>query len=119
MPPIPHSPVHAYLDLEGTPPHRPSLTHWLGTDTGARDVLSRLIHGFRICMLFSITITFLGAAVGIVIGGIQGYFAGKVDITFQRLIEIWSSLPFLYIVILIGSIYGRTFFTLILVIHKR
>ncbi len=115
MPPIPHNPIHAYLDLEGTPPHRPSLKHWLGTDTGARDVLSRLLHGFRICMLFSITITVLGAICGIIIGGFQGYSGGWVDIVFQRLIEIWSSLPFLYVIILVGAIYGRGFFTLIFV----
>ena len=115
MPPIPHNPIHAYLDLEGTPPHRPSLKHWLGTDTGARYVLSRLLHGFRICMLFSITITVLGAICGIIIGGFQGYSGGWVDIVFQRLIEIWSSLPSLYVIILVGAIYGRGFFTLIFV----
>ncbi|MCP4755498.1 MAG: ABC transporter permease [Proteobacteria bacterium] len=115
FPPVPHSPLHSYLAMDGTPPHRPSGTHWLGTDSMARDILSRLFHGFRICMLFALTLTFLSAFFGIVIGGIQGYFAGKVDIVFQRFIEIWSSLPFLYVVILLGSIFGRSFGLLVMV----
>ncbi len=115
FPPIPHDPLHAYLEAEGVPPHKPSKIHWLGTDSIARDVLSRLIHGFRICMLFALTLTSLSAFVGIAIGGIQGYFAGKVDLVFQRMIEIWWSLPFLYVVILLGSIYGRSFSLLIFV----
>lgn len=115
LPPIPHSPLHSYLSMKDSPPHRPSQTHWLGTDSIARDILSRLLHGFRICMLFALTLTFLSAFLGIVIGGIQGYFAGKVDIIFQRIVEIWSSLPFLYLVILLGSIFGRSFMLLITV----
>jgi len=115
LPLIPHDPMHSYLDIPGSPPHKPSKEHWLGTDSTARDVLSRLIYGFRICMLFSILLTALAIVAGIIIGGIQGYCGGKIDIVFQRLIEIWSSLPFLYVVILIGSIYGRNFILLLIV----
>ena len=115
FPLIPHNPLHAYLDLPGTPPHRPSLEHWLGTDSMARDVLSRLIYGFRTCMLFALVLALLEAIFGIIIGGVQGYFGGRVDIAVQRLIEIWSSLPFLYVVILVGSIYGRSFAILVIV----
>jgi microcin C transport system permease protein len=114
-PVIPHSPLHSYLDLKGNPPHSPSPSHWLGTDSMARDVLARLIYGFRICMLFSLCLMIMGAIIGIIIGGIQGYLGGKFDITVQRLIEIWSSLPFLYVVILVGSIYGSNFILLLIV----
>lgn len=115
LPPIPHSPLRTYLELEGNPPHAPSRRHWLGTDNSARDVLSRLIHGFRICMLFSLMLVALEAFLGIVIGGVQGYLGGKVDIIVQRLVEVWSALPFLYVVILLGSIYGRSFGLLLLI----
>ncbi len=115
FPPIPHSPLHSYLQMAGTPPHPPSITHWLGTDAMARDILCRLIYGFRICMVFSLCLMITGAILGIVIGGVQGYLGGRVDIVTQRLIEIWSSLPFLYVVILVGSIYGRSFILLLLI----
>ncbi|MGC1481431.1 MAG: ABC transporter permease [Chthoniobacterales bacterium] len=115
LPPIPHDPLHPYLDLDGAPPHAPSAEHWLGTDNAARDVLARLIYGFRICMLFALALTAISTVLGIVIGGIQGYLGGKVDLIIQRLIEIWSALPFLYVVILMGSIYGQSFTILLLV----
>jgi microcin C transport system permease protein len=115
LPPIPHNPFHSYLDMEGNPPHPPSAEHWLGTDAVARDILARLIYGFRTCMLFALCLMTIGALLGIVIGGIQGYLGGTVDIMVQRLIEIWSSLPFLYVVILVGSIYGRGFILLLFV----
>jgi microcin C transport system permease protein len=109
FPLIPNGPLRTNLELEGNPPHAPSRQHWLGTDNSARDVLARLIYGFRICMAFALLLALADAVLGIVIGGLQGYLAGKVDITMQRLIEVWSALPFLYVVILLGSIYGRTF----------
>lgn len=115
FPIIPHGPLHSYLDMEDNPPHPPSGTHWLGTDSVARDVLARLIYGFRICMAFSLLLMLMGAILGIVIGGIQGYLGGTADIVVQRLIEIWSSLPFLYVVILVGSVYGRSFILLLLI----
>ncbi len=115
LPPIPHSPLHSYLDRAGAPPHAPSRDHWLGTDNAARDVLARLIYGFRICMVFALTLAVLSTVFGIVIGGIQGFFGGRTDLILQRLIEIWSALPFLYVVILVGSIYGQTFAILLFV----
>lgn len=115
MPPIAKDPLKADLSLDGPPPFAPSRSHLLGTDANGRDVLARLIHGFRICMSFSLLLTVLGTFLGIIIGGIQGYLGGKWDVFMQRGIEIWSSLPFLYVVILIGSIYGRSFFLLIVI----
>ncbi len=116
FPPIPHSPLHSYIDLDGTPPHPPSSNHWLGTDSSARDVFARLLYGFRICMLFSLILAVISTLFGILIGGVQGYFGGLIDIVVQRMIEIWSSLPFLYVVILVGTIYSRSFMVLILVL---
>jgi microcin C transport system permease protein len=116
FPIIPHSPLHAYLEMEGNPPHPPSRSHWLGTDSVARDVLARLIYGFRICMVFALCLMILGTFMGVTIGGIQGYLGGAVDIVAQRLVEIWSSLPFLYVVILVGSIYGSQFILLLVII---
>ena len=104
MPPIAHDPLKADLTEEGAPPFAPSSRHWLGTDSNGRDVLARLIHGFRICISFSLFLTILGTFLGIVIGGIQGYLGKFWDTGMQRIIEIWSSLPMLYIVILIGSL---------------
>lgn len=115
MPPVPHDPLKADLTIDGAPPFPPSARHWLGTDANGRDVFARLIHGFRICMSFSLLLTILGTFLGIVIGGIQGYLGIFWDTAIQRLIEIWASLPFLYVVILIGSIYGRSFILLILI----
>lgn len=116
FPPIPYSPLRANLELPGAPPHAPSREHWLGTDNTARDVLARLIYGFRICMFFGLCLAVSTAVLGIVIGGLQGYLGGKTDITLQRLIEIWAALPFLYVVILMGSIYGSGFAMLLFVI---
>ena len=115
MPPIPHDPLKADLSLDGAPPFPPSFKHWLGTDANGRDTLARLIHGFRICMSFSLLLACLGTLLGVLIGGIQGYLGLKFDIFMQRFIEIWASLPFLYVVILIGSIYGRSFLLLIFI----
>lgn len=115
MPPVAHDPLKADLDNDGAPPFAPSAKHWLGTDSNGRDVLARLIHGFRICISFSLLLTVLGTFLGIVIGGIQGYLGKFWDTGMQRIIEIWSSLPMLYVVILIGSIYGRSFWLLILI----
>lgn len=115
MPVIPHSPDHSYLDLPGNPPQPPSRDHWLGTDSTARDVLARIIYGFRISMVFALALTAIATVLGIIIGGVQGFFAGRIDIYMQRLIEIWSALPFLYVVILMGSIYGQGFMMLLFV----
>ncbi len=116
MPLIPCGPQRSYLDLAGNPPYPPSRDHLLGTDGSGRDILTRLIYGFRICMVFSLALTGIGTVSGIVIGAVQGYAGGTIDITAQRLIEIWSALPALYVIILLGAIYGQGFAMLLFVL---
>ena len=113
MPPIAHNPLRAYLAEVGEPPYAPSREHWLGTDAHGRDLLARLIHGFRICMSFSLLLTLLSTVMSIAIGAVQGYLGGKFDMFMQRGIEIWASLPFLYVVILMASLYGHGFWLLV------
>jgi microcin C transport system permease protein len=109
FPPIKWGPYRNHLELAGNPPHKPSDEHWLGTDNTGRDVASRLLYGFRLCMAFALLIALLAVTMGVLIGGLQGWLGGWADILGQRVIEIWSALPFLYVVILLGSIYGRSF----------
>ncbi len=104
MPIHPYSPTESNFDLEGVPPHPPSSGHPLGTDNRARDILARLAYGFNISMTFALIALVFTYSAGIVVGALIGYFGGKLDILGQRLIEIWSSLPFLYTIIIISSI---------------
>ncbi len=78
-------------------------TNWLGTDGGARDVLARVIYGTRISILFGFALTVLSSIIGVAAGAVQGYFGGKTDLVFQRIIEVWSALPSLYVLIIIAS----------------
>jgi len=103
-------------EMEGNPPHPPSAQHWCGTDDRARDVFARLAHGFNIGMSFAIIVTLLTYIVGIIIGSMLGYYGGKVDIFGLRLIEIWSTLPFLYVIIIISSIVQPNFTLLIIIL---
>ena len=88
-------------------------TNWLGTDDQGRDVLARLIYGFRISILFGLTLAAISSAIGIFAGALQGYFGGWLDLIFQRFIEIWSSLPHLYILIIVSSIITPSFLVLL------
>ena len=94
-------------------PHPPLRGHWLGIDSNGRDVLARIIYGLRISMTFGFLLVAVSMAIGTLIGAVQGYYGGVLDITGQRMIEIWSALPFLYVMILLGSIYGRSFVLLL------
>ena len=115
QPLIPHDPLRQNLDGDSPPPHAPSSIHWLGTDLHGRDLLARLIYGYRNGMGFALLLTLTTAFLAIVIGGVQGYLGGRVDFFTQRFVEIWSSLPFLYVVIAIGSFMGRGFGILLFV----
>ena len=86
-------------------PAPPSADNWLGTDDRGRDVFARLLYGFRVSILFGLALTFTGVLLGVVAGALQGYFAGRTDLLFQRFIEIWSSMPELYLLIIFASIF--------------
>lgn len=90
-------------------PFRPASGHWLGTDDAGRDVFARLVYATRVSLTFALVLVFCSLVCGTIVGAVQGYCGGFVDLTGQRLIEIWSALPFLYVVILLGSVYGPGF----------
>ncbi len=90
-------------------PHRPVRGHWMGIDGAGRDVLARVIYGMRTSMTFGLLLVTVSIGLGIVIGAVQGYFGGRLDLLAQRGIEIWSAIPFLYVMILLGSLFGRSF----------
>ncbi len=92
---------HAQLFRQGAEPGgRLRARTWLGTDERGRDLLARLIYGFRVSVLFALALTVIGVLLGIATGAVQGFFGGKIDLIFQRLIEIWSSMPELYLLII-------------------
>jgi microcin C transport system permease protein len=91
-------------------------TNWLGVDDQGRDVLARIIYGFRISVLFGILLTILSSIIGVAAGAVQGYFGGRVDLIFQRFLEIWSSVPELYVLLIISSVLIPGFWTLLLVL---
>ncbi len=94
-------------------PAPPSELNWLGTDDQGRDVVARLIYGFRISVLFGLILTIFSSIVGVAAGAVQGFFGGKTDLIFQRAIEIWGSMPQLYIIIIIASIFAPSFWLLL------
>ena len=97
-----------------SPPTKPDAKHWLGTDDRGRDVFTRIFYGYRISLSFSLILVFLEILIGTIIGGLQGYFAGIFDLTFQRIIEIFSAIPFLYLILIMGSFFGRSFTVLLI-----
>ncbi len=113
-PPIPYS-YNTINDIGRAAPSPPDALHWLGTDDTARDVLARVIYGFRLSVLFTLIVTALTSIVGIAAGAIQGYFGGWVDLVFQRMLEIWGSTPSLYVIIILFAILGRSFWLLVFV----
>ncbi|MCU9850194.1 ABC transporter permease [Defluviimonas sp. WL0024] len=112
-PPIPYS--YNTINNVGTAPSAPDADHWLGTDDTSRDVLARIIYGFRLSILFTLIVTTISSLIGIAAGAVQGYFGGWVDLTFQRLLEIWGSTPGLYVIIILFAILGRSFGLLVFV----
>jgi len=97
-------------------PAPPSKDNWLGTDDRGRDVFARLIYGFRLSVLFGLALTFVGMVIGIIAGAVQGYFGGKIDLFSQRFIEIWGSMPELYLLIIFASIFQPSVFLLLLLL---
>jgi microcin C transport system permease protein len=100
-------------DLGTAPPSPPTAKNWLGTDDQARDVVARIIYGFRTSVLFGLILTLLSSLVGVAAGAVQGYYGGRVDLYFQRFIEIWGSLPELYLLIILAAIIQPNFWWLL------
>jgi len=112
-PVIPFSYGTINYDLPSPAPSPPSRVNWLGTDDQGRDVLARLIYGFRISVLFGLVLTALSSVIGVAAGAVQGYFGGLIDLGFQRFIEIWSGLPMLYLLIIMASFIEPSFWWLL------
>ena len=116
MPPVPYR--YDSVDYFSTEPFpaAPSLKHWLGTDDQGRDVLARLIYALRISLLFGLILTFLSALIGVFVGAVQGYFGGRTDLFIGRFLEIWGSLPQLFILIIVSSLIAPGFLSLLIVL---
>ena len=112
-PPIRYSYGTVNLNLKTPAPSPPSTENMLGTDDQARDVFARVVYGFRISVLFGLILTILSSIVGIAAGAVQGYFGGWTDLLFQRFIEIWSSMPTLYLLIILASVLQPNFWLLL------
>lgn len=115
MPPVPFSPFETNLVENDFPPFAPSLSsgHLLGTDTTGRDIVARLVFGFRIAIMFSLALLVSTYVIGVVIGCLMGFWGGAFDLVFQRLIEIWSNIPTLYVIMIVASIIPPGFWTLL------
>ena len=111
--PLIRSSYNTINDIARAAPSPPDATHWLGTDDTARDVLARVIYGFRLSVSFALVVTFLTSVIGIAAGAAQGYYGGWLDLIFQRVIEIWNSTPSLYIIIIISAIFVMDFWLLV------
>jgi microcin C transport system permease protein len=112
-PPIRFSHDTINYDLPSPAPSPPTRQNWLGTDEKGRDVLSGVIYGFRISVLFGLTLTLLSSVVGVIAGALQGYYGGLVDLLGQRFIEIWSSMPTLFLLIILASVVQPNFWWLL------
>ncbi|TCK08857.1 ABC transporter permease [Marinobacterium mangrovicola] len=112
-PPIRFSYDTINYDLPVPAPSPPSAENWLGTDDQGRDVTARVIYGFRISVLFALVLTLASSVIGVAAGAVQGYYGGKIDLLFQRFIEIWSGLPVLFLLIILASLVEPNFWWLL------
>ena len=115
-PPVPYSYNTINFRSELPNPAPPTSQNMLGTDDRGRDVFARLVYGFRISVLFAFVLTAIGVAIGIFTGAVQGYFSGRLDLIMQRLIEVWSSMPELYLLIIFASIFQPSIWLLIILL---
>jgi microcin C transport system permease protein len=117
LPPIPFNPYETDFREDAFPPYPPSLQyrHYLGTDITGRDIAARLIYGFRLAMAFAIILLGCNYLIGIAIGCAMGFWGGVFDLLFQRLIEVWSNVPFLYVIMIVASVIVPNFWTLVIV----
>jgi microcin C transport system permease protein len=109
---IPYS-YNTVNDIGRAAPSPPEARHLLGTDGTARDVLARIIYGFRLSITFALVVTLLTSVIGIAAGAVQGFFGGLLDLLFQRVIELWTSVPSLYIIIILSSMFAMNFWLLV------
>ncbi|MFN8547749.1 MAG: ABC transporter permease subunit [Candidatus Eisenbacteria bacterium] len=116
MPIVPYDPYEPDFNYADPPPNPPDHKHWFGTDSQGRDVFARLLYGFRISIFFALSLVFAGQTVGTIIGSLQGYLGGWFDLAVQRSIEIWSSLPVLYVVIVISTFVTPSFWMLVFIL---
>lgn len=103
-------------DLPTPAPSPPSAENWLGTDDQGRDVLARLIYGFRISVIFGLLLTLATSVIGVAAGAVQGFYGGKIDLIGQRLLEVWSSMPALFVLIIIASFVPPSFWILLVIL---
>jgi microcin C transport system permease protein len=104
--PNPYGPKTLNYFAKAPNPSAPSRDNWLGTDDRGRDLLAQLIYGFRVSVLFALALTVTGVVLGVLTGAIQGFFGGKIDLAFQRFIEIWGSMPELYLLIIFSAVFA-------------
>lgn len=112
----PHSYQSINFDIDGPVPSPPTRDNFFGTDDRGRDVFARLLYGFRLSVLFGFALTAVGTLVGIITGGVQGYFGGRTDLFFQRFIEIWGAMPELYLLIIFASIFKPSVLLLLILL---
>ena len=113
---IPFSYDTINYDLNVPAPAPPNASNWLGTDDTQRDVLARLVYGFRISVLFGLSLAVFATLIGVAAGAVQGYFGGWLDLIFQRFIEIWEGMPTLFIIIILSAIFVPGFWTLLIIL---
>ena len=113
MPLVPYDPYEPDFGYDEPPPNPPDRRHWIGTDSQGRDVFARLLYGFRISIFFAISLIVVSEVIGTVIGSMQGFVGGRFDIFSQRFIEIWSTMPFLYVIILLATFFKPSFLLLL------
>lgn len=106
MPPIRFDPFEPDFTYDSPPPNAPDSKHFLGTDGQGRDVMARLLYGFRISMVFALLLVLLAQGIGTIIGSLQGFLGGTFDLISQRVIEIWGTLPFLFVVVILASLFS-------------
>ncbi|WP_207618390.1 ABC transporter permease [Helicobacter pylori] len=113
---IPYSYDTIIMDLDSPAPNPPSFKHLLGTDDQARDVLARLVYGYRVSLVFGILLTLFSVLIGVSLGAFQGYYGGLVDLVGQRLSEIWSAIPMLFLLIVISSAFNSNFWIILFLV---
>jgi microcin C transport system permease protein len=115
LPPVPYNAFETDFRADAFPPYPPSLStqHYLGTDTTGRDIVARVVYGFRLAMAFALILLICNYIVGVSLGGAMGYVGRWFDLAFQRLIEVWSNVPFLYVIMIIASVIVPNFWTLV------